>query len=676
MKMNIFTKVAGAIMLSVLLTSIALFLVSNHFTRYGFNAEAKGGISLLQNVVVQEIASQQQNMLRAASSVSHNPLLAQGLLTGDIYTLQSILKEQLADIHADTAFITDAKGIILARGHSDKAGDSAADRYSVAEALKGRGNASIERGMVIKVAMLSAQPIKRNGAVVGVVAMGTALSGDDFVDRIKTLTGLETTIFDGDTRASTTILKDGKRVVGTKMDNPKVLETVLQKGEIFLSQNTILGKNYETAYWPLKDGTGKIQGMFFIGKDRSIIERALSSMTNGILVAAVVIALVMGALGLLFGRTLATPLLQTANFARTVADGDLAAVLQVKRSDEIGVVADALRSMVVSLNGKIHEADQKSVEAAEQARLAGIATDEANAAKAQAERAKAEGMMQAATQLEHVVEIISSASEELSAQVEQSSRGTEVQSQRVAETAAAMEEMNATVLEVARNASQAADSSGNARAKALEGAKVVAQVVGGIKTIQDVSLTMKTDMGVLGKQAEGIGQIMEVISDIADQTNLLALNAAIEAARAGDAGRGFAVVADEVRKLAEKTQTATKEVGDAISGIQLGTRKNLENVERAVVTVEQATDLANKSGEALQEIVHLVEVSTDQVRSIATASVEQTAASEEINQSIEDISRISSETADAMNQSAQAVGELASQAQTLRRLIGEMKSAS
>ncbi|MDO9631730.1 MAG: methyl-accepting chemotaxis protein, partial [Humidesulfovibrio sp.] len=321
------------------------------------------------------------------------------------------------------------------------------------------------------------------------------------------------------------------------------------------------------------------------------------------------------------------------------------------------------------------EADQKSLEAAEQARLAGIATDEANAAKAQAERAKAEGMMQAATQLEHVVEIISSASEELSAQVEQSSRGTEVQSQRVAETATAMEEMNATVLEVARNASQAADSSGNARAKALDGAKIVGQVVDGIKTIQNVSLTMKTDMGVLGKQAEGIGQIMNVISDIADQTNLLALNAAIEAARAGDAGRGFAVVADEVRKLAEKTQTATKEVGDAISGIQLGTRKNLENVERAVVTVEEATDLANKSGEALQEIVHLVEISTDQVRSIATASEEQSAASEEINHSIEDISRISSETADAMNQSAQAVGELASQAQTLRRLIGEMKSA-
>jgi len=174
---------------------------------------------------------------------------------------------------------------------------------------------------------------------------------------------------------------------------------------------------------------------------------------------------------------------------------------------------------------------------------------------------------------------------------------------------------------------------------------------------------------------------MNVISDIADQTNLLALNAAIEAARAGDAGRGFAVVADEVRKLAEKTMTATQEVGAAIRGIQDGARKNMDNVDRAVHTVEEATRLAHRSGEALQEIVELVDTATDQVRSIATASEEQSATSEEINRSIEDINRsiedinrISSETADAMRQSAQAVGELASQTQSLRALIEKMKA--
>ena len=355
-----------------------------------------------------------------------------------------------------------------------------------------------------------------------------------------------------------------------------------------------------------------------------------------------------------------------------IAGGDLNVTFRPQKKE--GGVYAVLQGMVKTMKGKIAEADAKSAEAAEEARHARIATDEATEARARAERAKAEGMIAAATQLEKVVEVISSASEELSAQVEQSSRGTEVESQRIAETATAMEEMNATVLEVAKNASQAADSSGEARSKALEGSKVVGQVVAGINSVQAVSITMKEDMGELGKQAEGIGQIMNVISDIADQTNLLALNAAIEAARAGDAGRGFAVVADEVRKLAEKTMTATKEVGDAIRGIQHGTKKNLENVEHAVVSIEQATGLASKSGEALQEIVRLVEVSTDQVRSIATASEEQSAASEEISRSIEDVSRIASETASSMNQSAQAIGELAHQTQSLRALIERMKS--
>ena len=361
-----------------------------------------------------------------------------------------------------------------------------------------------------------------------------------------------------------------------------------------------------------------------------------------------------------------------AMVAGKIAGGDLDVAFRPQT--KVGGVYHVLQGMVKTMKGKIAEADAKSAEAAEQARLAGTATDEANLAKAAAERAKAEGMMAAAMQLEKVVEVVSSASEELSAQIEQSNRGAEVQSSRVAETATAMEEMNSTVLEVARNASQAAESTDAARRKAAEGSQVVSKVVDGIGEMQRVSQTLKTDMETLGKQAEGIGQIMNVISDIADQTNLLALNAAIEAARAGDAGRGFAVVADEVRKLAEKTMVATREVGEAISGIQQGTRKNLENVEHSARAVDSATVLAQKSGEALNEIVNMVDDATDQVRSIATASEEQSATSEEINRSIEDINRISSETSDAMRQSAQAVGELASQAQSLRTLIEKMKS--
>ena len=283
-------------------------------------------------------------------------------------------------------------------------------------------------------------------------------------------------------------------------------------------------------------------------------------------------------------------------------------------------------------------------------------------------------MLHAATELEGVVEAVTTASEELSAQVEQASRGAESQTVRVGETATAMEEMNATVLEVARNAGQAAESAKAAKSKAESGADVVASVITDISRIQTSAVELKSEMTTLGKQAESTGQILGVISDIADQTNLLALNAAIEAARAGEAGRGFAVVADEVRKLAEKTMTATKEVGDAIRDIQNGTRKNVGNVEQVVGMIDTATTLAGTSGEALHEIVNLVDATAQQVQSIATAAEEQSSTSEEINRSIEDVNRISLETSSAMQHSAGAVSDMAQQAQVLRGLISNLKS--
>ena len=236
-----------------------------------------------------------------------------------------------------------------------------------------------------------------------------------------------------------------------------------------------------------------------------------------------------------------------------------------------------------------------------------------------------------------------------------------------------MNEMNATVKEVARNASSAAEMSVAAKVKGGDGARIVRQSLDSVEKVRTVSLELSDGMGRLNEHAKSISQIMTVISDIADQTNLLALNAAIEAARAGEAGRGFAVVADEVRKLAEKTMKATQEVGASIQAIQQSTAKSSAAVENAVEQIEKATEFATQAEASLEEILRNAEMAADEVGSIAAASEEQSAASDEINRAILNVNDMSRQTAGAMGEAARAVSELVQQAQALGNLIETMK---
>ncbi len=275
-----------------------------------------------------------------------------------------------------------------------------------------------------------------------------------------------------------------------------------------------------------------------------------------------------------------------------------------------------------------------------------------------------------------VAENLASASIQLSSQVDDIRALAETQRSRTGEVARSIEQMSASIMEVADNARSVTDIADNSRKQAADGAKEVEQTRNVIMSVRDAAEELMRDMSQLGEHAERIGDVLNVISDIADQTNLLALNAAIEAARAGEAGRGFAVVADEVRKLAEKTMLATKEVGNVIQAIQSSVEKSRTSSESSVSSVMQGVESATSAGNKIKEILGFIEQTNSRVHDIADAVTQQSQVSDAVASATKDIQNYASETAAAMEESTYSVNELATMAGELKTIIGDMKKSN
>ena len=408
--------------------------------------------------------------------------------------------------------------------------------------------------------------------------------------------------------------------------------------------------------------------------DASEVFEGTYAMLKVSLIFSLLMAVAVFILGTLILRSINRPLGLLNSTSETIANGDIQASLPDRKlfSGELLRLYESFAKMLAHISETLRQArenEQKAHSEGEKARSSMLQAEEAGAAA----RTKTEAMLAVADRLDEAIRVISAASGSLSVQIEQSDRMASQSAQRLTEAAAAINEMDATVREVARNVSTTTQFSGDTRAKAEHGAQIVHQSLQSIEQVRTVSLELQTDMEQLNEHAGAISQIMTVISDIADQTNLLALNAAIEAARAGEAGRGFAVVADEVRKLAEKTMASTHDVGNAIKAIQESTNKSMASVENAVVQINRATGYANDSGLALSDIVATAEATADQIRAIATASEEQSAASEEINANVGQVSSMIGQTAETMAEAAKAVAGLAAQTEDLRALVAQMK---
>ncbi|WP_434926702.1 methyl-accepting chemotaxis protein [Shewanella sp. HL-SH2] len=288
--------------------------------------------------------------------------------------------------------------------------------------------------------------------------------------------------------------------------------------------------------------------------------------------------------------------------ARLIADGDLtAALINDERTDELGILSASVDQMQRSLKSLIE-------------------------------------------QISNVANQVASSSAQVAHSSHQVVQGSQAQADKANLIAAAVEEMSITVKEVAAQSADAATTSQQAGDEAQEGGRLMQETVKGINRIAEVVNETASTVNVLGQRGDEIGNVIKVINDIAEQTNLLALNAAIEAARAGELGRGFAVVADEVRGLAERTSKATKEVGTLIGAIQNETRQAVTRMGDGTELVAVGVQLANQAGEALTKIVQRTVDANSMIHAIATASDEQSHATQEISRDITAISDIANES--------------------------------
>ncbi|MCL5062407.1 MAG: phosphate/phosphite/phosphonate ABC transporter substrate-binding protein [Nitrospirae bacterium] len=266
-----------------------------------------------------------------------------------------------------------------------------------------------------------------------------------------------------------------------------------------------------------------------------------------------------------------------------------------------------------------------------------------------------------------------SASADLSKFSSKMADGATAQSSQAAQIAAAMDELNTTVNEVARNTQTVADSAKQASDIAEEGGKTVFAGIEGLKKVTASVENSSKIITELGQRAASIGEILSLIEDIADQTNLLALNAAIEAARAGEQGRGFAVVADEVRKLAERTTKATREISAVIKSLQDKTDDAVKTMGHGVKEAQEAQEFAAKISGVLERIVEASRNVSDTIQQIATAVEEQSSATEDVSMNVEKISSITQDTARNAMKASDASVELNRLSDELLKEVGSFK---